>query len=67
MGHAPQNFAMFKPNNTCVLTIQLHFDFLDWFSYVKNRTNLPQLIRLRTTTNKKKTNKKSTETKILEQ
>ena len=27
MGHAPQDFAMFEPNNTCVLTIQLHFGF----------------------------------------
>ena len=27
MGRAPQDFAMFEPNNTCVLTIQLHFDF----------------------------------------
>ena len=27
MGHAPQDFAMLEPNDTCVLTIQLHFDF----------------------------------------
>ena len=27
MGHVPQDFAMFEPNNNCVLTIQLHFDF----------------------------------------
>ena len=25
--HGPQDFAMFELNNTCVLTIQLHFDF----------------------------------------
>ena len=36
--------------------------FLDWFSYFKNRTNFPQLIRLRISTNKKQT--KSTETKF---
>ena len=53
---------MFEPNNTCVLTMQIHFDF---FRLIKskvlslNRTNFPQLIRLRiristnTKTNKK--------------
>ena len=31
--------------------------FLDWFSYFKNCTNFPQLIRLRISTNKKQTKK----------
>ena len=57
MGQVPQDFAMFEPNNTYVLTIQLHFDSFKLIQLFKNRTNLPQLTSLRISTNKKQTKK----------
>ena len=41
--HAPQDFAMFEPNNTCVLTIQLHFDFFRLIQLFQKLYKLPTI------------------------
>ena len=47
MGHAPQDFAMFEPNNTCVLTIQLHFDFFRLIQLFQKLYKLPTINKIK--------------------
>ena len=47
MGHAPQDFAMFEPDNTCVLTTQLHFDFLRLIQLFQKLYKLPTFNKIK--------------------
>ena len=50
MGHgayAPQDFAMFEPNNTCILTIQLHLGFFRLIQLFKKPYKLPTINKIK--------------------
>ena len=47
MGRAPQDFAMFELNNTCVLRIQLHFDFFRLIQLFQKPYKLPTINKIK--------------------